>query len=304
MASLLPSSLYPFDWPISRRTRRLVHCTVDKMLNDAARHPVDGRIYLPLDDKETSSLIVDNLRVVDTNSGDAATFYCPLQLTPNSSDTPDIVWVHNGRPVAVAKSSGINVFNGYNISHAINRTISAATLIMKNVSWSDRGVVECQQRCPEVAPRFCRQQAFRLRVAPTGNELFPLPMANVTVPRDAEARLLCVTGFTHPLEPFDMLHGFIWRFNRQWLEAPKKHPLRDLIFTDPDQRQFRQYIPPDAATEDTLSKYGMQYSRAGNVASTLFIPKVDARRPARVECWVQPDSREVWLMQAAYLHVV
>ncbi|XP_055351949.1 uncharacterized protein LOC129598194 [Paramacrobiotus metropolitanus] len=280
---------------------------LDKLLNDASRHPVNGRIHLPLDNKEASSITIDNLPVVQTNSGEAATFHCPLQLTPNTTETPTIVWVHKGQVLAVVRSSGINVTAAYDVSHAVNITAAFATLMMKNLSWSDRGIVECQNNCPDDPSRFCRLQAFRLRVAPTRSEIFPLPMANVTVKWASEARFHCGTGFTHPLEAFDRLHGFIWRFNRQWLEAPQKHPLRDLIYTDPDQRHFRLYVPFDARHEalETLSTYEVQYSHQGNVASTLIIPKVDARRPARIECWVRPDyTREVWVMQTAYLHIV
>ncbi|XP_055332531.1 uncharacterized protein LOC129584397 isoform X2 [Paramacrobiotus metropolitanus] len=281
---------------------------MDKILNDAARHPVDGRIYLPIDNnKEKSNATADNLPIVLANSGDEAIFHCPLPLTPNITVMPDIAWAHNGQVVTVNSSNSIDVTARYDASPAVEIPASAATLILKNAKWSDRGVVECQQTCPDEPLRFCRLQAFRLRVTPTASELFPIPLPNVTVRRAAEARLQCVTSVTHPMEQFDSHIGFIWRFNRQWLEAPKRHPLRALIFINPEssQRSFRKYVPPDAVALDTVSEYGVEYSPTGRRATTLVLPRVQARSTARIECWVRPDyTREVWLMQTAYLHVV
>ncbi|XP_055351934.1 uncharacterized protein LOC129598181 isoform X2 [Paramacrobiotus metropolitanus] len=288
-------------------------------MSEAARQPIDGRIHVPIPASLRSLVTLEKYPVVRASSGGAATFHCsPLRILPNANGSnanhTTVLWALNRKTLAALNSDGLryNYTASADISQTVDWTAASSTLTIRKVTWASRGLVACMQEC-EANPEFdfCSLQYFRFHVVPTANELFVAPlMHNVTVAPFEEARFRCNTSLVAPTNWFHIRMGFIWRFNAQWLAAPQAHALEPFVgpVTTPP------HVPPPLRDVhrmpgETLAEYSVfnNGTDGGHFSSTLVIPRVQLQTPtpARVECWVQPDhQREVWLRQAAYLHVL
>ncbi|XP_055353488.1 uncharacterized protein LOC129599300 [Paramacrobiotus metropolitanus] len=305
--------------------------TLERIVQNATRNPASDKIHLAfeLHDRSAFGSFVQAVRV---DSGASASLACAVHNVTFSTpqELPEIYWTINQRMLASLRNGRLTSPGVFDLNHSTkslplptsayaNVTV---TLTLKNVSWRASGDVVCSQLChltPVIRPvpvpirtgsvgkkTFCTSynQYFRLLVFPSASELFPIPLANITVLRWSDTNISCVVNRLDA----GNIPSFIWRFNGRVIAAPADHPLHALASAVVDRRGGSgpaEYFPLyNISTAKELKFAVSSSSTATTSSSTLFISRVDLHTSARVECWVRPDdSQEVWRRQIAYLHV-
>ncbi|XP_055353499.1 uncharacterized protein LOC129599312 isoform X2 [Paramacrobiotus metropolitanus] len=303
---------------------------MERIVEDATRNTASEKIHLVFQ-RPAPSAGRGILQVIRVDSGGDASFPCAVHnLTYNAPlQLPDIFWTHQQLALAFFSNGRLLSEGKFDLQYSVHSRPSPAfayanvimILTFKNVSWKISGDVACSEVCrlnPAIVfepphtgmvgdATFCdrNKQNFRLLVFPSASELFPVPLANVSLRRGEDAHIGCVANRLNAAT----LSAFIWRFNGRVIAAPVDHPLRALVSLVVDPRGGR--VPPEqfplygiSAARDFTFAVSFNITET-TIISTLVISDVDLHTSARVECWVRPDdSQEVWRRQIAYLHVV
>ncbi|XP_055351946.1 uncharacterized protein LOC129598190 isoform X2 [Paramacrobiotus metropolitanus] len=215
--------------------------TLERIVQEATHNLTSDKIHLvfePPAPSATRSLI----QTVDVDSGASVSLPCTVHNVTYSipQQLPDIFWTQKEHFTAILGSGRFTSSGALDVLHSVYSRPSltapyadvTVTLTVKNVAWKNSGDLVCSQMCrPPLEPWIANMplctghnQHFRLRVFPSASELFPVPMANVSVRRGSDAHLTCVANVGEVAST----PAFIWRFNGYVIYASNEHPLRIL----------------------------------------------------------------------------
>ncbi|XP_055353095.1 uncharacterized protein LOC129599004 [Paramacrobiotus metropolitanus] len=299
--------------------------TLDRIVEEATHDPDSDVIALAFDGPIPTAN-GNQAQLVRVDSGASASVVCAAHSLPYTfpQHLPEFSWTHRQRPLAFLSNGRlVNVHPGtFDLEHSVQSRPAPAspfadvsvTLTFRNASWQASGDVTCTQHClgpltllpallePAAAPLCASHtQHFRLLVFPSAGDLFPVPLANVSVLRGADVQMSCVAN-ARDVAHTDTL-TFVWCLNGRVIATRGEHPLRALAG---DVVSRHGGFPLHGISTAREFTFGVAYNRtATTVSSTLVVYSVDLHTSARVECWVRPDaSEEVWRRQTAYLHVL
>ncbi|XP_055336818.1 uncharacterized protein LOC129587219 [Paramacrobiotus metropolitanus] len=202
-----------------------------------------------------------------------------LACAAGSSQPNDVVWKHEGHPLALNQTAGT-----FRYSRARDNSLT-----LHNVTYAAWGKFECLQRCQMEA--WCVQAEYWVfpKPVPRVHEVFTQRLLPVVVPRYTPFSVTCQLEF--PCSPEPAQH-FVWRYSGIYLSWPPGHYLQQTACIDPD----RQTLMIHTNSTEITGADGRQHCAS---TLTLHVPWPEHKLGSQVECWARSDTtQQEWYVLA------